>query len=134
MASFSSIINAALEKDFTGLDLQLEREDMSRIEKIEALELAGAVILHTESAILFPKAFDYWRRSLHLRTMDTDGGGPIFKILPENLKKTGRIVEWATSEELERAIQNYSEHQVQSFLVQSRILSTKGWNAVKKLW
>jgi len=109
MASFSSIINAALAKqNFTGLDLLIESGDISRIEKIEALELAGAGILSdTRHTLLFPKAFDYWRKSLHLRSTDTDGCGPIIKKLPENLKKTGRIAEWTTAEELERVILNH---------------------------
>jgi len=135
MASFTPIINAALDQNLTGLDFLLERKDISRIQKIEALELAGAAILiDTKHAGLFPKAFDYWRKSLHLRLMDTVECGPIIKKLPDNLKKTGRIVEWATEEELERAIQNQSEHEIQSFLVRSRILSTISWNAVKPLF
>jgi len=44
------------------LDFLLEREEYSRAEKIEAMELAGAVILQTiKNASLFHKAFDYWR-------------------------------------------------------------------------
>jgi len=134
MALFTPIINAALYQNLSGLDFLLERDDISRIEKIEALELAGAVILSdTKYAHRIIKAFDYWRRSLHLRLMDTDGCGPIIKKFPENLKKTGRIVEWVTPEELEHAIQNQSEHEIQSFLVRSRILSTRSWDAIKSL-
>jgi len=135
VVSFTPIINAALDHKLTGLlDVLLERNDISRIEKIEALELAGAAILSDiEYASLFPKAFDYWRKSLHLRSRNTDGCGTIIKKLPENLMKTGRIVEWVTAEELESAIQNHSVHEIQSFLVLLRILSDRGWDAVKSI-
>jgi len=56
------------------LDFLLEREEYSRAEKIEAMELAGAVILkNTKNASLFNRAFDYWRKALHLRHMKEDG-------------------------------------------------------------
>jgi len=48
------------------LDFLLKRNDVGRMEKIEALELAGAVILSdNQNASLFQKAFEYWRRALH---------------------------------------------------------------------
>jgi len=52
------------------LDYLLARNDISQSEKIEALELAGAVILGyygNTCPLLLAKAFGYWRQSLHLR-------------------------------------------------------------------
>jgi len=47
------------------LDFLLDREEYSRAEKIEAMELAGAVILQNEkNALIFYKAIDYWRKAL----------------------------------------------------------------------
>ena len=55
--------------NLTVLDFLLERKEYSRAEKIEAMELAGAVILQNmEHAIMFHKAFEYWRKALHLRS------------------------------------------------------------------
>ena len=131
-SGFSPITKAAHRQNWVIFDFLLERNDVSRREKIVALELAGAVILsNTKHAHLFSKAFGYWRRSLLLRLEDTDGCGPIVKTLPKNLE-TGRVVEWATSEELERVIQSF-DYKVQSFLVKSRLLSAISWDAFKCL-
>ena len=55
------------------LEFLLEREDISRIDKIDALEMAGSVLLaHDENHEQFPLAFQYWRRALILRLLDTD--------------------------------------------------------------
>jgi len=128
------IIRAAYHQKWALLDLFLERCDISRKDKIDALELAGAINLENldgESAPLFPKAFECWRRSLHLRLDDSDGRGSITKIVP-TYQETGRVVEWATSEDLEVVIQS-SEFKLQSFLVRSRILSAISWDAFNKL-
>jgi len=103
------------------------------MEKIDALELAGAVILGTtKNSSLVTKAFGYWRRSLQLRLENTDGLGPIVKTSKN--PGTGRLLEWTTSEDLERVIQHPSEQEIQSFLVRLRILSTKSWKATKSLF
>ncbi len=121
----SPIIVAAQYQNLPVLELLLKRNDISRKEKIEALELAGAVILEDgqgRNAPLFYKAFGYWRRSLRLRMMgQQDGCGLI-------IKETE--LEWATSEELELIIQS-NEFKLQSFLVRSRILSARSWIALK---
>jgi len=129
------IILAAFLHYLDVVDFLLERNEISRIEKIEALELAGATILFdTRLTHFFPRGLEYWRRSLHLRRMDADGCGPITKSLSENLKKAGRIVgdwnEWTTLAQLEYIIQHRYEQEIQSFLIKSRILSTKKWGAV----
>ena len=78
------------------LDFLLEREEYSRVEKIEAMELAGAVILQNEkNALLFHKAFDYWRRTLHLRSqIEVDESGFIEK--PRLNLKNVETIEWST--------------------------------------
>jgi len=133
---FTPIFNAAMGLNVTVLDFLLKRNDISRREKVEALELAGAKILLDPSTITCPlllaKAFDYWRQSLHLRLMETDECGPILK--SQRILKTVQVVEWATEEELEHVIQHPSEHVVQSFLVLSRIFSLKSWIAVQGLF
>jgi len=107
------------------LDFLLEREEFNRMEKIDAMELAGAVILNTFS---YPessfKAFDYWRRALQLRQM-MEGAGPIIKI-PLQLGSGGGKCEWITSEQLEHVVQHPSEHKYQAFLVGMRIISGIG--------
>jgi len=133
------IIRAAVCHQWDVVDFFLGRNEISRIDKIEALELVGAILVavvfsDTEFDPLLPKALDYWRRSLNLRLMDTDGYGPIIKNLPEHLKKPGRIVEWTTSEELEHVIQHPAEQEIQAFLIQSRILSAKSWAAVDPIY
>lgn len=129
------IILAAFLHYFDVVDFLLERNEISRIEKIGALELAGATILfNTRLTHFFPRGLEYWCRSLHLQRMDTDGCGPIIKSLSENLTKAGRIVgdrnEWTTPAQLEYTIQHRYEQEIQSFLIKSRILSTKKWGAI----
>ena len=58
------MIRAADFKKWALLDLLLERSNISREDKIDTTELAGAIIFDNsdcESAPLFPKAFEYWR-------------------------------------------------------------------------
>ncbi len=130
---FTPIIRAAFYNRWNIFDFLLGRKEISRIERIEALELAGAVILSdvTPSHCSLPKEIEFWRESLRLRLMDADGSGPFIKNLPE---KPGRIVEWTTSEELERVIQHRSEEEIQSFIIRLRILSTKSWAAVGSIY
>jgi len=115
------------------LDFLLEREEYSRAEKIEAMELAGAVILQNEkNASLFNKAFDYWRKSLHLRRqMEVDDLGFIAK--PQLTLKNVQTTEWNTSAELEDIIEHPDTYVIQSFLVRLRIFSSKSWDALKSL-
>jgi len=86
------------------LDFLLEREEYSRAEKIEAMELAGAVMLkNNKHASLFHKAFYYWRKALHLRSQkEVDDSGFIEK--PRLNLKNVQTIEWNTSAELEDVI------------------------------
>jgi len=104
----------------TVLDFLLERDEISREDKIDALELAGAYRIDKSQ---FESGFQCWRRALHLRLMVTGGSGPILKS-PLN-QKVGRAIEWTTPDQLERVIGNPSEHGVQSALLQLRCFSGK---------
>jgi len=126
---YSPIITAAVSGNWSVLDFFLERDEISRMDKINALELAGSVILVTSqhASQRSNKAFEYWRRALQLR-LATEGCGPIQKT-PLDLK-TVKAVEWVTSTQLEEVIQHPSEHLIQSFLVQFRFfVSCQTWKA-----
>jgi len=103
-------------------DFLLEREEYSPMEKIVALELAGATILFkAENALHFPKAFEYWRRAHQLRQMEKEAtGSSTEKILS---RKIGRNVEWTTLDELDQLEQHPEDYQIQGLLVKLRILS-----------
>jgi len=99
------------------LDFLLGRVEYSRAEKIEAMELAGAVILQTtKNASLFTKAFDYWRKTLHLRRQMEEGDSGFIDKPRLNLKNV-QITEWNTSAELENVIDHPDEFLIQSFFV-----------------
>jgi len=92
------------------------------MEKIEAMEFAGATILFdVKFAQYIPKAFEYWRRAHQLRQMEIEVNGPSSeKILG---RKIGRHVEWTTLEELDKIMKNPEEYKVHSLLVKLRIIS-----------
>jgi len=127
---FTPIMRSAYDGNFDVLDFLLDRNDINREEKINALELAGAVQLRfgTCSVGCKEKAYHYWYRSLQLR-LDTDGCGPMIKA--RKILKSGRVKEWVTLEEMEDVVYYSSEHQIQSFRVGMRILSGISWDAVK---
>jgi len=98
------------------LDYLLERDEYNRMEKIEALELAGATILSKpQNAPHFPKAFTYWCRSLLLRHQ--------IKTVKVVGRKIGRNLEWTTLADLARLMVNPVENTTQALLVKLRILS-----------
>jgi len=117
------------------LDFLLERSDYSRAEKIEAMELAGAVILgNKKNASKFPKAFEYWRKALLLCKMAIEGStSPSLSKTRLNLKSV-RTVEWITSAEREDVIEHPETYMIQSFLVRLRIFSYKRWKAIESLF
>jgi len=128
---FTPIIEAAygrngVRPNYTVLDYLLERTDISLMDKIEALELAGAVTLRSDEPD-HQKAFKYWRQALHLRQMVPK---PLLKF------KNVRTIEWATSDDLERLFHHPSEYEIQSFLVRLRILFSRkqSWRAVQSLF
>jgi len=113
------------------LDFLLEQNDITRMEKISALEMAGAVIIGNdiENKDLFHLGFEYWRRALALRLMDSAGCMPIHKKTP-SLPKHDRIIEWTTRDELQQIEQCPSQREIQSLLVKFRILSDMHWEVV----
>jgi len=120
--------------NMTILEYLLERDEISREEKIEALELAGALLL-SGVWMLQPsqpsKAFDVWRRALRLRQIETEGIGPIIKTPLVQLR--GVKKEWITLAELEDISSSPSQYEIQSLLVKLRIFSSKSWIAVESL-
>lgn len=113
-------------QNWTAADSFLEKEDMTRMQKIEALEMAAAIILtepYYRSEI--ERAFGYWRRALYLRQMEPD----LTQKTPLVLK-SGQPGEWITSHQLEGILAHPSEYQIQSFLVRLRTCSSKSWGAV----
>jgi len=126
---FTLILAAVKNKNWNCVDYFLEKEGWDKMEKIEAAEMAAAIILsklynHSE----FKRAFQYWRLALRLRQTE-----------PERLQKTplvlksGHAGEWLTSDELEEVIDHPEEYEYQSFLVRLRICSNKTWRAVLEL-
>jgi len=130
MMGLTTIMSAVYYCNEAVLNFLLGRSEISRMEKIDALELAGAINLRRGVHNLKDKAFEYWRKSLQLRLIKTDGSGPMVKTR-NKIQKSGRIREWMTAEELERVIKNPSEHLTQSLLVGLRILSNTSWFALK---
>jgi len=125
-SGLSVILTAAIGDDrfpnLIILDYLLERNDIARIDKIEALEMAGALLLsHDQDDIHFLRAFQYWRRALHLRSLDTEGCGPICKQPMKS--KSGQLTEWSTLDDLLQIEQQPALHEIQSLLVRYRILS-----------
>jgi len=128
-SGFTPLLRAADDKLYHGrlylsiFEFLLERDEYSRIEKIEALELAGATILwKAQNAPHFPKAFDYWHRSLHLRhLMETAGESGSSKKISG--RKIGSHSEWSTFDELDQLVLHPEEHRIQALLVKLRILS-----------
>jgi len=127
---FSIILHAAhgnykLLPNFPVLNFLLERDDVARTDKIDALELAGAVILgNEENHAKFPLALHYWSRALALRAE----GRPLYKTPIKS--KNNQLSEWSTTEDLLQIEQDPSLREVQSLLVRLRILSSLSWRAV----
>jgi len=111
------------------LDALLVRDDISREDKIDALEMAGAVLLRRyggrEEVAL---AFRYWRQALTLRLLKTEDNLPIYKTPLKSANES--LKEWSTEEDLLLLEQDPSQHEMQSLLVLLRIFSGLGWRAV----
>jgi len=95
---FTPLLTAAETFKLKILDYLLERDQYSRTEKMEALELAGSTILLEAPSSLFPKAFDCWRRAHQLR----EAAGPSAE--KKLGRKIGSNVEWTTLAELDQLI------------------------------
>jgi len=126
---FSVILTAAQGNDklpnFPVLNFLLERDDIARTDKIDALELAGAVIFgNEENHEKFPLALHFWSRALALRAE----GRPLYKMPIKS--KNNQLSEWSTTEDLLQIEQDPTQREIQSLLVRLRILSCLSWRAV----
>jgi len=106
------------------LSYLIKRNDTSLLEKINALELAGAMlILERQSEISIPQALGYWDEAQDLRD---SAHGSIRKLqLEVSSIVPWRAVEWTTRDEL-RELQHrpLAEQMIQALLVGRRILSS----------
>jgi len=127
---FTPLLTAANTFNVKIFEYLMEREEYSRTEKMEALELAGATIL-LKAPTLFLKAFDYWRRAHQLREKEKEAVGPSAE------KKLGRNIgtnlEWTTLAQLDQLEQQSEEYTIQAVLVKLRILSSFGGDGHRSL-
>lgn len=124
---FTPVFKAINSFDWNLVDFFLERADLELVEKIDAMEKAGAELLANWSDYpeLLLRASGYLRRSLDLRQSQND---PVVKI-PLSLK-SGQELEWTTSAQLENVIQLPTEYKLQSFLAQLRICGSHSLGAI----
>jgi len=129
---FTSILQAVKSQNFSCVDYFLEKEGVDQMEKINAMEMAAAIILSNDSEpyyhLEFERAFGYWRRALHLRLMEPH----LVQKTPLGLK-SGQAGEWITSDQLEKVIEHPLEYKTQSYLVRLRICSERSRGAVLDL-
>jgi len=103
------------------LEVLLERPEIDAIEKIDAMELAGARLIF---ALEPEKAFHYWRRALLLR--DSLSNNPK---IPLQMTSAGRA-EWITLEQLENVIRDPSVWWVTAEVAMLRIYADRSFEAI----
>jgi len=112
--------------EFPVLNFLSKNEDIDRMERIDALELAGAVIL---SNSIFdydrytPHAFDFWRQAL-----------PLYGTCSKTtlILETVSYREWSTVADLEEIENHPTQPRIHSLLIQFRIYSSISWEAFYK--
>jgi len=130
---------AAANADYpksTVVDYLMNRDECSGMEKIEAIELAGAtILLNNKYAFLcsrnryITKGFQYWRQAHQLRQMEIKvSGSSTEKILG---RKIGRNVEWTTLAELNELEKNPEDYRIQALMVKLRIISSRCLQAAR---
>ena len=109
------------------LKLFTEKDDIPNMEKIEALEVAAALLLsHHFSDVAGMKYC--LSQAQELRYIE---GITLIPKTPAN----ERAVEWATSSDVENIQQRQTELEMQSILIRLRIFSAFGWGAIYRyLW
>jgi len=131
-ASFTMLLAAVKNENWNCVDYFLKREGVDPMEKIEAAEMAGAIILSkTSNNSELKRAFEYWRLALRLRQTEPE----LMQKTPLVLK-SGQSGEWITPNQLKEVIDHSEEYQFQSFLVRLRICSnklSKSWRDVLEL-
>jgi len=122
---FTPLLLAA-KANWIVLDYLLDRDEYSRMEKIEAMELVGTSILLNEPFSKNRdclKGFQYWRQAHKLREMEKEvSGTSAEKILG---RKIGRNVEWTTLADLDRLEQHSEDYRIQAIMVKLRIISSR---------
>jgi len=127
---FTLILNAAKGygklPNLPLLDFLLEKDEIPRMDKINALELAGAVILGSEeNQEKFPQALDYWRRAL---TLGAEESNTLYKTPIKS--KNMQLSEWSTLDDITEIELQPSLREIQSLCVRLRIYSGISSNAV----
>ncbi len=103
-------------------DLLIKQDVLDRNLKIDALELAGSyLVTNSENQERF---YSYWRQAVRLREES-----PPIKKIPLQMR-SGRTVEWTTSDDLEKVIKKPSEHFIHCMLTRLRIYSRMSYKAV----
>jgi len=142
---YTPILSSILSNDRDGpnlpvLNYLLERGDIDRLDKINAMELAGAILLMNNSIRPNPEnvtlAFGYWRRASQLRQMATDGCVPIPKelLVLNKARPISSVVEWNSPSQLEELVSHPSEYNIQVLLVRLRISFSISWEAVYEVF
>lgn len=104
----------------------LQREEYSLLEKIDALELAGAMmLLEKEDDVSISKAFLYWNDALDLRESAQESIPKVSLTVSTNVH--WRAIEWTTRDQLQELRHRpFSERKIQAILVARRILHRIG--------
>jgi len=133
-SGFTPIMSAAdgngWVPNITFLNCLLDRKEIPIKDKIEALEIAAAVLLGDEmNDDLFDIAFDYLTRARNVRNQEN-------LLLTFQPERNDRATEWITSTFNEEDIdQRFDEFPMQSILIRLRIFSALSWRAVYRyLW
>lgn len=110
------------------LNFLLEREYADKMEKIDAAEMAAAQLLLSSRQSRIEVAKEYPRQALLLRQIEFS---PIQET-PVMTLKSGRTVEWNTSDRIKQIILRQSELNFWAFLIGKRLCSARSWKAVSK--
>jgi len=130
--NFTPILTAANSSNWAALDFLLERDEIHRMEKIDAMELVSVKDVRIFNHHPDPndpdyqRIFGYWRRALRLRGKEDNK-------IPQTLK-SGRAGEWTTEEELEYVIQHPSEYHLQMYLAKLRVSSARSLGALSSTY
>ncbi len=110
----------------------LERSYISVLHKIDALELAGTILLlQTDDADSVTQAFQYWNTAINLRDGQA-GSIPSKVLLNDNSVAHWRSVEWTTKDQLRELQHCPSDHKIQGIMTLQRILSNLSSSALIK--
>ena len=125
----SAAIGNNLVPNMFVLKFLMERDDIPNSDKIEALEVAAAVLISYRGGLVHTQDVDYClSRSQNLRIIE--GATSISKT-----PSVGRAVEWDPPVNLDYILQRPLEHKIQSILTRLRIFSSLSWGAVYRyLW